>query len=314
LGSFIIRRLITTVVVLVLVTILTFFLLQIIPGDPVAAILGPTATPEQIAQYRHELSLDKPILIQYGNWVWRAFHGDLGKSVVFGENVTQLIADRLPITAYLSAIALVISAIVGIFAGVICAVRRGGIIDSLISLLTNIGMAVPTFWLGILGIYILGLKLGWLPIQGFTWPTENFGKSMLQIIMPVFCLAVPSIAIVARQTRSSMLEIIQQDYIRTAISKGLAERTVVFRHALRNALIPIVTLTGIQVRLLVGGAVLTETVFSIPGMGRLLVRAAFDKDYLIVQGGVLFIGIAVCLANLLVDLSYSWIDPRIRYG
>ncbi len=298
---------------LLIVTILSFFLLHLIPGDPVTSMLGPTATPEQIDQLRHELNLDTPIIVQYGDWMWGVFHGNLGKSISFGESVSQLIAERLPITMYLSFIALVISSIVGILLGAICAVRRGGIIDAIISLLTNIGIAVPTFWLGILGIYALGLKLGWLPIQGFTWPTEDFGKSVLQSIMPVFCLAVPSIAIVARQTRSSLLEIIQQDYIRTAISKGLAERVVIYRHALRNALIPIVTLMGIQVRLLVGGAVLTETVFSIPGMGRLLVRAAFDKDYLIVQGGILFIGIAVCLANLLVDLSYSWIDPRIRY-
>ena len=312
-GGFIIRRLIQTVAVLILVSILSFLLLHLIPGDPVLAMLGIDAKPAQIEQLRHELALDQPIVMQYVHWVSGIFHGDLGRSIYFSESVSQLMKDRLPITAYLSGIALIISVILGIWAGVICAIRRGGAIDSIITLLANVGIAVPTFWLGILGIWVLGLKLNWLPVSGFTWPTENLSKSLLQSILPLICLSVPGIAVLARQTRSSMLEVIQQDYIRTAISKGLRERVVVMRHALKNALIPIITLTGMQVRLLVGGAVLTETVFSIPGMGRLLVRAAFDKDYMIVQSGVLIIGVVVCLANLLVDISYGWVDPRIRY-
>ena len=311
--SFIIRRLIQTLVVLFIVSLLSFFLLHIIPGDPVVAMLGMDATPQTVAQLRQELSLDRSLFTQYVDWIWGALHGDLGKSLIFREDVTKLIGQRLPITAYISFLALIISTVVGIWAGIIGAVRRGGFTDSMISLFANMGIAVPTFWLGILGIYVLGLKLDLLPIQGFTWPTVDFWKSMGQVIMPVFCLSVPGVAVLARQTRSSMLEVIRQDYIRTAISKGLRERVVIYRHALKNALIPVVTLLGIQVRLLVGGAVLTETVFNIPGMGRLLVRASFDKDFLIVQGCTLFIGIAVCLSNLLVDLSYGWIDPRIRY-
>jgi peptide/nickel transport system permease protein len=313
LVAFIVRRLIQTVVVLFIVSLLSFLLLHLIPGDPVVAMLGIDATPAQVAQLRHELSLDKSITLQYFDWIWGVFHGDLGKSIIFREDVIKLIEQRLPITAYLSFLALVISTVIGIWAGVISAVRRGGFLDSMISLFANMGIAVPTFWLGILGIYVLGLKLDLLPIQGFTWPTQDFWKSMGQVIMPVFCLSVPGVAVLARQTRSSMLEVIRQDYIRTAISKGLRERIVIYKHALKNALIPVVTLLGMQVRLLVGGAVLTETVFNIPGMGRLLVRASFDKDFLIVQGCTLFIGIAVCLSNLLVDLSYGWIDPRIRY-
>lgn len=311
--AFIVRRLIQTVVVLIIVSLLSFFLLHIIPGDPVVAMLGIDAKPEQIAQLRHELSMDKPVTLQYLDWMWGVFHGDLGKSLAFREDVTKLIGERLPVTAYLSFLALVISTVFGIWAGVVGAVRRGGFLDSMISLFANMGIAVPTFWLGILGIYILGLKLDLLPIQGFSWPWEDFWKSSGQAIMPVFCLSVPGVAVLARQTRSSMLEVIRQDYIRTAVSKGLRERVVIFRHALKNALIPVVTLLGMQVRLLVGGAVLTETVFNIPGMGRLLVRASFDKDFLIVQGCTLFIGIVVCLSNLLVDVSYGWIDPRIRY-
>jgi peptide/nickel transport system permease protein len=311
--AFIIRRLIQTIVVLIIVSIISFFLLHLIPGDPVSAMLGLDATPQSVAQLRHELSLDKPLGVQYINWIWGVFHGDLGKSIIFREDVASLIGQRLPITAYLSFLALIISTVVGIWAGIIGAIRRGGFIDSMISLLANTGIAMPTFWLGILGIYVLGLKLDLLPIQGFTWPSVDLVKSIEQSIMPVFVLAVPGIAVLARQTRSSILEIIRQDYIRTAISKGLKERTVIYKHALKNALIPVVTLLGMQVRLFVGGAVLTETVFNIPGMGRLLVRASFDKDFLIVQGCTLIIGIVVCLSNLLVDLSYGWIDPRIRY-
>jgi peptide/nickel transport system permease protein len=313
LVAFIVRRLIQTLVVLIIVSFLSFLMLHIIPGDPVAAMLGLDATPESVAQLRHELSLDRSLFLQYGDWIWGIFHGDLGRSVIFREDVTKLIGQRLPITAYISALAMIISTIVGVYAGIIGAVRRGGFIDSMISLFANMGIAVPTFWLGILGIYLLGLKLDLLPVQGFTWPNVDFWKSMGQVIMPVFCLSVPGVAVLARQTRSSMLEVIRQDYIRTAVSKGLRERIVIYRHALKNALIPVVTLLGMQVRLLVGGAVLTETVFNIPGMGRLLVRASFDKDFLIVQGCTLIIGIAVCLSNLLVDLSYGWIDPRIRY-
>jgi peptide/nickel transport system permease protein len=201
----------------------------------------------------------------------------------------------------------------GVIGGVISAVRRGSALDSFISLFANTAVAIPTFWLGIVGIYIFGLKLGWLPIEGWTSPFIDFIKSTRQLIMPVFALSVPNIAIVVRQTRSSMLETIRQDYIRTATSKGLRRNTVLYKHALRNALIPVVTLVGMALAFLIGGEVLIETVFNIPGIGRLLVRAALDKDYLIVQAGVLIIGAVVCLTNLLVDITYGWIDPRIRY-
>jgi peptide/nickel transport system permease protein len=174
-------------------------------------------------------------------------------------------------------------------------------------------MAIPVFWLGILGVYVLGYQLGWLPIQGWTSPLDDFTESLKCTIMPVILLAIPGIAVLARQTRSSMLEVVHQDYIRTAFAKGLTEKIVILRHALKNALIPVVTLLGLQVRILVGGSVLVETVFNIPGMGRLLVAGALNKDFLIVQGGVLLIGALVCLVNLLVDISYGWLDPRFRY-
>jgi peptide/nickel transport system permease protein len=313
LATFIIRRLILTVIVLILVSFFSFCLIQIMPGDPAATMLGLDATPQQIQALRHELWLDRPFLVQYGHWAGNALRGDLGISLMYKDPINTLIAERLPITLYLSLIAFILSTILGVTAGIFCAIRRGGFLDQAISIGSNIGIAVPPFWLGILGIYFFGYLLNWLPMMGWIPPSENLVESLKAAAMPVIILAIPSIAMLARQTRSSMLEVVRQDYIRTAYSKGLKERVVVIRHALKNALIPVVTLLGLQVRLLVGGSVLVETVFNIPGMGRMLVTAAFNKDFMIVQGGVLLIGIIVCLVNLFVDISYGWIDPRVRY-
>jgi peptide/nickel transport system permease protein len=299
--------------VIFLVTIISFLLLQIVPGDPVIQILGAKATPAQQEILRHELGLDKPVVVQYFNWIGGILHGDFGKSIIYHEDVGRLLRDRFPITAYLSILALIISTFLGIIAGVISAVKRGSLIDSFISLFANTAVAIPTFWLGIVGIYVFGLKLGWLPIEGWTSPFTDFVKSIRQMIMPLFAMTIPNIAVIVRQTRSSMLETIRQDYVRTAKSKGLRQTVVLYKHALRNALIPVVTLVGMALAFLLAGEVLVETVFNIPGVGRLLIRAALDKDYLIVQAGVLVIGTAVCLANLLVDIAYGWIDPRIRY-
>jgi len=311
--TFIIRRLIQTIAVLLIVTMVSFLLLHLTPGDPAAAMLGTDATMEQIKALQKELWLDRPIAVQYLHWLSNALHGDLGVSIMFRDPMINMFAARLPITLYLSAIALILSTILGISAGIICAIRRGGILDQLVSLSANIGIAIPVFWLGILGVYALGYRLGWLPIQGWTSPFDNLTESLKCSIMPVILLAIPGVAVLARQTRSSMLEVVHQDYIRTAFAKGLNEKLVILRHALKNALIPVVTLLGLQVRILVGGSVLTETVFNIPGMGRLLVAGALNKDFLIVQGGVLLIGTLVCLVNLLVDISYGWLDPRFRY-
>jgi peptide/nickel transport system permease protein len=311
--TFIIRRLIQTLAVLLIVTMVSFLLLHLTPGDPAAAMLGTDASVEQIKALQHQLWLDRPVAIQYVHWLSNALHGDLGISIMYRDPMIDMFAARLPITLYLSAIALVLSTLLGIAAGIICAIRRGGILDQLVSLSANVGMAIPVFWLGILGVYVLGYQLGWLPIQGWTSPLDGFIESLKCTIMPVILLAIPGVAVLARQTRSSMLEVVHQDYIRTAFAKGLTEKIVILRHALKNALIPVVTLLGLQVRILVGGSVLVETVFNIPGMGRLLVAGALNKDFLIVQGGVLLIGALVCLVNLLVDISYGWLDPRFRY-
>jgi peptide/nickel transport system permease protein len=295
------------------VTIVSFLLLQLTPGDPAAAMLGTDATLEQIHALQKELWLDRPVPVQYVHWLSNAIRGNLGVSIMYRDPMSEIFAARLPVTLYLSAVALVVSTILGIAAGIVCAIRRGGFLDQIVSLCANVGYAVPVFSLGILGIYLFGFRLGWLPIQGWVSPFDDLWDCCKHAVMPVILLAIPGIAVLARQTRSSMLEVIHQDYIRTAVSKGLSERAVIMRHALKNTLIPVVTLLGLQVRILIGGSVLTETVFNIPGMGRLLVAGALNKDFLVVQGGVLLIGTVVCLVNLLVDISYGWIDPRFKY-
>jgi peptide/nickel transport system permease protein len=311
--TFIMRRLIQTVIVLILVSFIAFSLLHLIPGDPVVAMLGAEATQAQIDALRSELGLDRPLIARYVRWFTNVLQGDFGKSIIYRESVTALIATRLPVTFHLGLIAFVLSTCISIPAGVISAVRRGRLLDSLITLTANIGMAVPIFWLGILGIYLFALKLGWLPVQGYTSPFDHFWLNTKQIIMPALCLAVVPLASLTRQTRSSMLEVIRQDYIRTARSKGLKQRAIITGHALKNAIIPVVTLLGIQLRNLVGGSVLVETVFNISGIGRLMVRGVFDKDYLIVQGCIMMIAVVVAIANLAVDISYGYFDPRIRY-
>ncbi len=312
-ATYILRRLILAVIVIFIITIIAFLLIQIIPGDPVRAMLGIDASQELVDRLRKELWLDRPLIIQYVHWVGNAFKGDFGISVQYDQEVGKLWADRLPITINLSILAIIISTIFGITAGIVSAITRGSVLDQATSVLANAGVAIPVFWLGILAIYLFGLYLGWLPIQGYTSPFEDFGLSVKKLIMPVICLSVPGLAMMTRQTRSSMLEVIKQDYIRTAWSKGLTERVIILRHALKNALTPIITLIGVMLPIMVGGSVLVETVFNIPGMGRLLVGAVLSKDFVVVQAGILLIAIAVSLVNLIVDISYGWIDPRIRY-
>jgi peptide/nickel transport system permease protein len=311
--NYVIRRVLQTLVLLVLVSLLAFSLVVIMPGDPASAILGASATPQEILDLQHQMGLDQPFMERYGNWLWDIVHGDMGYSYNYHENISTLIAQRLPVSMYLASLAIVLSVILGIPAGIFCAIRRNSFLDQMVSLLANLGIAAPSFWLGILGIILFGMTLKWLPVQGWTSPLDDFVLSTKQAIMPIILLAIPGIAMLTRQTRSAMLEVVRQDYIRTAWSKGLTERSVIVKHALKNSLIPVVTLLGLHLRTLVGGSVLVEQIFNIPGMGRLLVFAAFNKDFMVVQAGVLLIGGIVCLANLAVDISYSWMDPRIKY-
>jgi peptide/nickel transport system permease protein len=311
--SFIVRRILLSLLVLLILSIITFLLLHIMPGDPVTIMLGVDATPLRYEEVRKELWMDRPLTVQYIHWLSNALQGNLGKSITNRESVSGLVAVRLPVTMYLSFFALILSAIIGVGIGLICAIRRGSLLDSIITVVSNLAIAIPIFWLGILGIFFFGLHLGWLPIQGFVSPLDDFWLSIKKSVMPIICIAIPGIAFLARQTRSSMLEIVRQDYIRTAWAKGLRESVIVIRHALKNSLIPVVTLLGIQLRTLVGGAVLVETVFNIPGMGRLTVTSVINKDFITVQACVLIVAVVVLLGNLIVDISYGWIDPRIRY-
>jgi peptide/nickel transport system permease protein len=316
--SYLVRRLIQAVVVIVLVTIIVFVGMRLLPGDPLLLLYDrnnlQNFTPEQLAAIRHDAGLDKPMVVQYFDWMEGVFHGDLGKSVLTKTSVSKEIAVRLPRTAYIGVLAFIFGVIIGIPAGVISAVRRGTWLDSLVTTLANVGITVPTFWLGVILIYLFALHWRLVPVFGYTSPFEDFWLSTRQLILPVFCLAVWPVAGNARQARSSMLEVLRQDYIRTAWSKGLRERAVIIRHALKNSLIPIITLAGMGIGGIVGGAVLIEQVFAIPGMGRLAVTAIFTHDYAYVQGITLVITASVVVVNLLVDISYGWLDPRIRYN
>lgn len=316
--TFIIKRLLQSILVLFVLTFLVFLVIHLLPGDPILLYTGQSEaaslTPEQLHNLRVEYGLDKPLLVQYFVWIYNVFQGDMGKSIFYNDKVSTLLIQRMPVTIHLGLTAVLIGAIVGITFGVICALRRGKLIDSLLTFIANIGITAPGFWVGILMIYLFALQLHWLPTNGYTSPFKDFGMSTRQLVMPVFCLALFTLASMTRQTRSSMLEVVRQDYVRTAWAKGLRERVVVTRHVIKNGLIPVITMLGMQVRTVFGGSVLIETVFNVPGFGRLMVSAVTTHDYLIVQGGVLVIGAIVMVANLLVDISYGWLDPRIRYG
>ena len=316
--TYIIRRLIQAVIVLILITLLVFFAMRILPGDPLMIYITQQdislITPEMEAQLRKEFGLDKNLMLQYVDWISGIFHGDMGKSIHYRESVSTLMAQRIPVTLHLGLLAFVISSFLGILAGLAAALRRGSALDNIVTSLANFGISAPNFWLGIMLIYALGLYLRWLPIQGYTSPFVDFWRSTRQLVMPVSVLSAWSMAFISRQVRSNMLEVAHQDYIRTAWAKGLQERVVVLRHILKNGLIPVVTVMGIQLSYIIGGSVIIENVFNIPGMGRLMVASVFSQDYQVVQAGILIVGVVVVFMNFLVDISYGWLDPRIRYG
>ncbi|MGD9118200.1 MAG: ABC transporter permease [Dehalococcoidia bacterium] len=315
--SYIMRRLILAIIVLFLVSVFVFLAMRLLPGDPVLMFVSSSSvqeiTDEQLEALRHEFGLDKTLPMQYLDWIFGVLRGDLGTSILNRSPVTQEILKRLPITIHLGAVAFIIAIIIGIPAGVLCAVRRGSWLDNLITTLSNIGITIPVFWLGIILIYVFALYFEWLPVMGYTSPFEDLWLSTKKIIMPVFCLALGPLAGNARQARSSMLEVIHKDYIRTAWSKGLRERTIIMKHALKNGLMPVVTLSGIGIGTILGGSVLIEQVFNIPGMGRLAVTSVMNQDYPYVQAIALIMAISIVLANLLVDISYGWLDPRVHY-
>ena len=305
-------------VVIVLVSVAIFLIMHLLPGEPLVLYAGDidlnTLSNEEIQELRAELGLDKSLGEQYFRWVGGIFHGDWGFSILYREPVGELLKDTYPITLYIGMWAFFISAILGIVVGLIAGLKRGKWIDQTITVFAYLGVATPNFWLGVLLIWIFSLKLGLLPVAGFTLPWEDFWLSTKQLIMPVICMSVVGLAATARQMRSSIIEVIRQDYIRTARAKGLHERDVIRGHALKNSLIPVVTIVGINVRTIFGGSVIVESIFAIPGVGRALVSGIFNHDYMTVQAIALILTFAIVLTNLIVDLSYGWLDPRIRYS
>lgn len=316
-AKYIARRLLQAVVTMFVVVTLVFFVMRLLPGDPILLLITADefgqASAEQIEQLRREHGLDRPLIIQYFDWLGDLLRGDFGDSIIYREPVLKEIKRRLPVSLHLGLTAFIIGGVVGTLAGIIAAVRRRSTIDTVVTSFANIGVAAPAFWVAVLMIYVFGFYLKWLPIFGYTYPWEDFWQSTRQSIMPVAVLSLGPIAIIARQTRSAMLEVIRQDYIRTAWAKGLTERAVIWRHALKNALIPVITIQGLILGGILGGSTIVEIVFNIPGMGNLAVEAARSQDYPVVQAVTILVGGGVILINLLVDLLYSWVDPRVHY-
>jgi len=312
--TYILRRLLLAIPVLLGVSFLVFWSIRWVPGDPAIALAGELATPEFVAQVRQEMGLDQPVLVQYGRYLWRAVQGDMGRSVKSSLPVVQEITTRLPKTLTLAATSLLLSALIGIPIGIFSATRRNTWFDGGSMTFALIGVSMPIFWLGLMLMILFAVLIPkWFELPGPLLPPTGTG-TWQHLVMPSIALAANSMAIQARMTRACMLEVLRQDYIRTARAKGQVERLVVYRHALRNALLPIVTIVGLQFGTLMGGAVLTETVFAWPGIGRLLVDAIGFRDYPVIQATVLVIALGFVLTNLVVDILYAYLDPRIRYN
>ena len=311
--AYAIRRILATIPVMLTVAFFVFSLLYLAPGDPAAIIAGDQATPADIDRIRASLGLDRPFLVRFGDWLWHVLHGDLGTSIFTNLPVTHMIAQRLEPTLSLMVLTVVLSLIVAIPIGVLAAWKQGSWIDRLVMLLAVFGFSTPVFVVGYLLAYVFALKLGWLPVQGFTPISQGFWPFLRTLLLPSVALGLIYIALIARITRATMLEVLSQDYVRTARAKGVGQRGILFVHALKNAAVPIVTVVGLGVALLIGGAVVTETVFALPGVGRLTVDAILQRDYPVIQGVILMFSFVYVIVNLIVDLLYTLFDPRIRY-
>jgi peptide/nickel transport system permease protein len=310
---YIVKRLLATIPVMGVVALFVFSLLYLSPGDPAAVIAGDIATEEDIARIRASLGLDQPYLVRFGHWLWALAQGDLGTSIFTNLPVSTLIAQRVEPTVALTLCTLVVSIVIAVPLGVIAAARAGGWVDRVVMGISVLGFSLPVFVLAYVLIGIFSIKLEWLPVQGYRSISEGFVPFIRHLILPSVALGIVYMALIARITRASMLDVLSQDYVRTAQAKGLAPQTVLVGHALKNAAVPVVTIIGIGIALLIGGVVVTETVFAIPGIGRLTVDAILRRDYPIIQGVTLLFSAVYVIVNLLVDLSYSLFDPRIRY-
>jgi peptide/nickel transport system permease protein len=311
--SYILRRILSTLPVMGIVALFVFSLLYIAPGDPAAVIAGDQASPADVERIRQGLGLDRPFLIQFGTWLWHILHGDLGTSIFTNLPVSAMIAQRIEPTFSLMAITLVLTILVAVPLGVVAAWKAGSWVDRTIMAFAVFAFSLPVFVVGYVLAYVFALQFEWLPVQGYTPLTAGVWPWLKNLILPALALGSVYIALIARITRASMLEVLQQDYVRTARAKGLGQRNILFVHALKNAAVPIVTVIGIGIALLIGGAVVTESVFAIPGLGRLTIDAILRRDYPVIQGIVLLFSFLYVLVNLMVDVTYTLVDPRIRY-
>ena len=311
--AYIVRRVLATIPVMAVVALFVFSLLHLSPGDPAVIIAGDTATLDDIARIRQKLGLDEPLYVQFVTWVWGLLHGDLGISIFTNLPVSKLIAQRVEPTVTLTISTLIVAVLAAIPMGVVAAWKAGSWIDRVVMVFAVLGFSVPVFVLAYLLIYVLAISTDLLPVQGFVTISSGLWPFLSHLVMPTLALGMVFAALIARMTRASMLDVLAQDYIRTAQAKGLANDKVLIGHALKNAAVPIVTIIGIGVASLISGVVVTETVFAIPGLGRLTVDAILRRDYPIIQGIILVFSAAYVLVNLLVDLSYTFLDPRIRY-
>jgi peptide/nickel transport system permease protein len=311
--SYILRRVLSTVPVMAIVALFVFSLLYIAPGDPAAIIAGDQASPGDIERIRQGLGLDRPFVVQFGSWLWRIQHGDLGTSIFTNLPVSSLIAQRIEPTLSLMVLTLVLTIVVAVPLGVLAAWKAGSWVDRTIMAFAVFAFSLPVFVVGYVLAFVFALEFEWLPVQGYTPLAEGFWPWLQNLILPALALGCVYIALIARITRAAMLEVLQQDYIRTARAKGLDQRSILFVHALKNAAVPIVTVIGIGIALLIGGAVVTESVFAIPGLGRLTIDAILRRDYPVIQGIVLMFSFLYVLVNLMVDVTYTLVDPRIRY-
>jgi len=321
------KRVLLFIPVILGVLLVTFLTLRLVPGDPASAYLGLDATPEERERITRMLGFDRPLPVQFGLYVLNIAQGNFGRSVFLGDEISRLLRQALPVTAELAVLALLITVVVALPLGILAAVRANSPLDLSVTVLALVGVSMPIFWFAILAIQLFALQLGWLPSFGrgpglfpslgqlFTGGSlAQVGEALRYDLLPALTLALGPIALVTRLTRSSMLDVLNLDYIRTARAKGLSERVVVYRHALRNALLPIITIVGLQFGALLGGAVITETIFAWPGLGRLVVNAISQRDYPVVQGGVILVALLVSVVNLVVDLAYALVNPKIRYA
>jgi peptide/nickel transport system permease protein len=311
-GAYLRKRILLSIFVIFAVSVLAFLIIHLVPGDPVRVMLGVEADEAFVQRIRSELNLDKPLAVQYWLWIRDVFRGKLGRSLILNADIGALIARQLPVTLSLTVPALAIATILGIIIGIVCATSRGSFLDQALTAVMAALNGVPVFWIGIMLMYLFGVVLKWLPLMGYTSPFDDFRGYLAKAAMPVAIIAIGPLSAVARQVRTNMLEIINQDYIRTARACGLPEGRVKYKYGLKNALIPVATLLALQVRSVVGGSLLAEQLFSIAGMSQLIMISVLNKDYLVIQATVFVITIIVVFCNLLLDISYGWMDPRVR--